>query len=144
MSTPPATFSELLRQYRRLANLTQENLAERAGISTRSVSDLERAISRAPHTDTVELLARAFGLTGQERDTFLAVAHPSPTPSVASLSGPLELPPLPTALTSLIGREREEAGIVHLLQREEVRLLTLTGPAGVGKTRLALQVTRTL
>ncbi len=144
MSTPLATFSELLRQYRRLANLTQEELAERAGISTRSVSDLERGISRAPHTDTVQLLARAFGLTGQERDTFLAVAHPSPIPSVVSQTAPLELPPLPTALTSLIGREREEAGIVHLLQREDVRLLTLTGPAGVGKTRLALQVTRTL
>src|SRR5579885_2138757 len=132
-------FGALLKQHRRAANLTQEALAERAGISARSISDLERGLSRAPHPDTIAFLAQALGLSGPERATFLAAAHPQP----AAAAGSLEPPPLPAVLSPLIAREREEAGVVHLLQRDAVRLLTLTGPAGVGKTRLALQVART-
>ncbi|HEU5431410.1 MAG TPA: AAA family ATPase, partial [Thermomicrobiales bacterium] len=51
---------------------------------------------------------------------------------------------LPAPLTSFIDREREQAAITALLRRDEVRLLTLTGPAGVGKTRLALAVAQSL
>ncbi|HEX6778337.1 MAG TPA: tetratricopeptide repeat protein [Ktedonobacterales bacterium] len=132
-------FGALLKQYRRAANLTQEALAEQAGISARSVSDLERGLSRAPHPDTIAYLAQALGLSGPERAAFLAAARPQPSPAQAAL----ELPALPAVLSPLIAREREEAGVFHLLQRDAVRLLTLTGPAGVGKTRLALQVART-
>ena len=133
------SFGALLKQHRRAANLTQEALAERAGISARSISDLERGLSRAPHPDTIALLAQALALSEPARATFLAAARPEPSIAEASL----ELPPLPTVLSPLIAREREEAALFHLLQRDSIRLLTLTGPAGVGKTRLALQVART-
>ena len=134
-----APFGALLKQHRRAANLTQEALAERAGASARSISDLERGLSRTPHPATVALLAQALSLTGEEYAAFLAAAHPQPALSAS----PLELPPLPIVLSPLVGREREEAALFHLLQRDSLRLLTLTGAAGVGKTRLALQVART-
>ncbi len=134
-----SSYGALLKQHRRAANLTQEALAERAGISARSISDLERGLNRAPHPDTIALLAQALGLSGPARATFLAAARPEPSTAAASL----ELPPLPAVLSPLIAREREEAALFHLLQRDSIRLLTLTGPAGVGKTRLALQVART-
>lgn len=134
-----SAFGSLLKQYRRAANLTQEGLAERAGISARSVSDLERGLSRMPHPDTVTLLAHALSLTGTQHAEFLAAAR-SQQPSPVS---PLELPPLPIALSPIIAREREEASLFHLLQRDSIRFLTLTGPAGVGKTRLSFQIAQT-
>ena len=75
MPTPhPKTFGELLRRFRVAAGLTQEELAERAQLSTRAVSDLERGINRTPRRDTVQLLADALELTQAERATFEAVA----------------------------------------------------------------------
>jgi predicted ATPase/DNA-binding CsgD family transcriptional regulator len=71
------------------------------------------------------------------------IARPSPVPLVPPSRK--ELNPsarLPTPVTSLIGRERETAEIVALLHQPEVRLVTLTGPGGVGKTRLAIEVAR--
>ena len=59
------SFAVLLRRYR--AGLTQEELAERAGLSVRAVSDLERGVRRAPYKETVRLLAEALGLGVQER-----------------------------------------------------------------------------
>src|SRR5579863_6431689 len=100
-----SVFGALLKQHRRAANLTQEALAERAGISARSVSDLERGLSRAPHPDTIAYLARALDLSGPERAAFLAAARPQPSAAQAAL----ELPPLPAVLSPLIAREREEA-----------------------------------
>lgn len=62
-----AEFGYLLRSARREAGLTQEALAERAGISARAISDLERGINRAPRRDTLDMLAQALNLTGEER-----------------------------------------------------------------------------
>ncbi|HEY7122551.1 MAG TPA: tetratricopeptide repeat protein [Ktedonobacterales bacterium] len=137
-----ASFGHLLRRYRIRRGLTQEELAESASISARSITDLERGVSRNPHKNTVILLADALQLAQQERVAFLEAARgreaSSPPAQVIGLKR--LLPPL----TSLIGREREEAVLARLLQQERVRLLTLTGPAGVGKTRMAMQVALTV
>jgi non-specific serine/threonine protein kinase len=138
-------FGTLLRRYRRAAGLTQEQLAEQTGVSVRTISDLERGVRDTPHQDTILLLATALGLQDADRTVFLAATGrlrapaPQPLAMVPSSLGPAEHPTnLPRALTSFIGREREQAAILHLLQ--DVPLLTLTGAGGCGKTRLALMV----
>ena len=68
-------FGGLLRRLRDEAGLTQEELAEAAGVSQRAVSDLERGINRTARKDTALLLAGALGLDGQRRDLFVAAAR---------------------------------------------------------------------
>jgi predicted ATPase/DNA-binding XRE family transcriptional regulator len=134
------TFGRLLRQHRRGAGWTQEQLAERTGISVRSLSDMERGVSRWPHRDTVQLLADALQLATAERTVFINAAR-RPYAQVASGQSAVRYrSDLPSAPTPLIGREHEEAALAHLLRRDDVRLITLIGPPGVGKTRLAVQV----
>src|SRR3984893_6351323 len=72
---PALSFAGLLRQLRAEARLTQEELAQAATVSPRSVSDLERGINRTAHKDTAVLLAGALGLTGPARELFVAAAR---------------------------------------------------------------------
>ena len=74
------SFGELLRRRRLAAGLTQEALAERAGISAKAVSDLERDPDRTPRLDTIGLLADALGLEAGDRAGLLAAARPQPSP----------------------------------------------------------------
>src|SRR5919199_6691937 len=113
------TFGALLRQYRRAAGLTQEALAERAGLTAQAISALERGVRRRPHPSTVRLLAAALRLHAQDRAAFEAAAHHARDAVVRTT-----LRPQPTGssdLPSFVGREREPA----LLERH------LGGEAGL-------------
>jgi predicted ATPase/DNA-binding XRE family transcriptional regulator len=140
-------FGVLLKRYRIAAGLSQEALAERANLSLRAISDLERGINRSPRYTTLELLVNALPLSPQQRETLRAVvrddAHPEINPSASAKSSAnrtvIPLPP-----TRLVGRETERAQAIQAFQERKTRLLTLIGPSGVGKTRLALEIAQEL
>lgn len=118
--------------------MTQEELAERAGVSARTVSDVERGLRTIVHHDTARRLASALGLEGEQRGIFEAIARGRAfDPVSASPAGGL-----PTVPTPFLGRSRELVSIKATLLAGQVRLLTLTGPGGIGKTRLAVEAAR--
>src|SRR5215471_10762302 len=141
MHDQQTSFGILLKRYRLAAGLTQEALATRAGLSARTIADLERGINRLPRHDTFELLLTALDLTVQQRALFVAMVRPEMTATVNGSRRPSRIPLPPTPL---IGREQEMARAVHFMQPDRARMLTLTGPAGVGKTRLAIQIAQEL
>lgn len=129
-------FGPLLRRLRDRAGLTQEELAERAGLTSHAVSALERGTRTRPYPHTVRALAAALDVDDAERAALLA-AVPRSRPGRAGPADPA--PERPAALvippTRLHGRERDVAVVTGLV-RNGSRLVTLTGPGGVGKTRL--------
>jgi predicted ATPase/DNA-binding XRE family transcriptional regulator len=141
---PEQGFDGLLRSRRRAAGLTQAELAARAGVGVRTVRDLERGRANRPQRTTVELLATALGLSGDDRAAFVAAARrPGPGEPAAAETGPAPTPRrvigLPPA-GPLIGRDRDVDDVAELLLTAEP-IVSLVGLAGVGKTSLALAVT---
>ena len=155
-------FGDLLRRHRVLAGMSQEELAERARLSARAISDLERGVKRTPRRDTVQLLAEALGLSGETRTAFVTTAREpaarraprdagrpqaavenattSPHGSVTLAGGFLGAVPE----GRLIGREAELSTIlagVEAAMEGTGRLLVVAGEPGVGKTRLSQEAT---
>jgi transcriptional regulator with XRE-family HTH domain len=142
-SAEPRGFGELLRRYRTAARLTQEELAEQAGLSVRGIQDLERGLRHSPHPETTRRLVNALGLRDAERTELLGAVGRAGLSSgrrTAVASSPTTTLPLP--LTSFVGRAAELSEIQRLLSA--TRLLTLTGAGGIGKTRLAVEAARHL
>ena len=147
------SFGYWVRRWRKARDLTQDELARRVGCSVSTIRKIE-VDERRPSQQAAERIAAVLELPPAERRVFLAVAReelapdwlPAPptapvTPAGAAPgSSRLRRSSTPRALTPLVGREQEVARVRHHLLCPEVRLVTLTGPGGTGKTRLAMQV----
>jgi transcriptional regulator with XRE-family HTH domain len=143
-------FGSQLRQFRVRSGLSQEALAELADVSRATIASLEQGLRSHPHPHTVAALADALNLGSVDRLALEQLAGASP--ARRGIPGPPTNPPdamlagarkrLPFPPTPLVGRVAEVAQAIALLDpsRSNVRLLTLHGPGGVGKTRLALAV----
>jgi predicted ATPase/transcriptional regulator with XRE-family HTH domain len=137
-------FGAVLRRLRERAGLSQQELAERAGLTSHAVSALERGTRTRPYPHTVRSLADALHVSDAEREALIA-AVPSrrrrQDPDAASTAATGDRLPRPPGLvmppTALYGRERDIASVAELVRTEGARMVTLTGPGGVGKTRLA-------
>jgi predicted ATPase/DNA-binding XRE family transcriptional regulator len=134
----PPSFGTQLKTLREAAGFTQEELATIAGLSVHAVSALERGERRRPHVDTVRALSAALDLTGEAREALVGSARAAaPRAGVGLRDVSVPLP-----LTTLLGRDGEMRTLRQWLADPGVRLVTLTGPGGAGKTRLALELAR--
>src|SRR5437763_1766701 len=151
------SFGEWLRRQRKRLDLTQEALADQVGCSKDTVRKVELGMRR-PSRQLAELLAKRFHVPAEQQDAFVHFARgladvPLPLTTVSptgnSRSSSLRLSPdplnnLPAPPTPFIGRERELEKLSALILRDGVRMVTLTGPGGTGKTRLALRAAESL
>jgi predicted ATPase/transcriptional regulator with XRE-family HTH domain len=151
------TFGSWLKQRRRELGFTQDELSERIGCSVFTLRKLE-AGARRPSGQIAQLLADYLHVRHEEREAFIAFARTGmPSSALVTLgssnegagqyavhvpwrSSHLSRTNLPALLTTLVGREAEVTAARDILLQPKVRLLTLTGPPGIGKTRLALQL----
>jgi transcriptional regulator with XRE-family HTH domain len=151
------SFAGLLRRLRDEAQMTQEELAEAASVSPRSVSDLEQGINPAAHKDTAQLLAGALNMTGPARELFVAAAN-GRAPADDVLAARHEMAPGPFAATAtqalprdtaaFTGRHAELAQLMATLAAAAggavVGIHAIDGTAGIGKTTFAVHAAHRL
>jgi tetratricopeptide (TPR) repeat protein/transcriptional regulator with XRE-family HTH domain len=156
MAEPGLSFAGLLRQLRTEARLTQEELAEAANLSRRSVSDLERGINRTARKDTAPLLADALSLAGPARGLFVAAAR-GRGPAAEVLAAVRGATPgaaaatrtLPRDIASFTGRQGELTQLLGVIDSPVadggvVGIHAIGGMAGVGKTTFAVHAAHRL
>ncbi|MFN8475570.1 MAG: tetratricopeptide repeat protein [Anaerolineae bacterium] len=146
----PITFGGWLRQRRNELRLTREELARRIGCSVSTLRKIEDG-ERRPSGQIAELMAKSLDIPPATRTTFVRVARGElSVDRLASASMPMTAPghsstsstlrhSLPIIPTPVIGRQREVGALSQLLRDPQCRLLTLVGPGGIGKTRLAIE-----
>ncbi|HEX7308201.1 ATP-binding protein [Lentzea sp.] len=125
-----SAFAELLRRHRATTGLSQVELARLSGISDRALRDLEQG-RRVPRAQSARLMATALALAGDDLTAFLAAARPHSTPAraaVVSTGG------------GLLGRSDELRSLLDLVLLARHRIVTVTGPAGAGKSSLAAEL----
>lgn len=144
--SPPGGGSAgaLVRGWRERALLTQEQLAERAGLSVRTIRRLESDDSIRPQGNTLRQLATALNLNTDEQETLAAAARGATTPASAgdvappAPSAPEEAAPrqLPAPPPGFTGREAELADLDRMQDTSAVVITAIDGMAGIGKTAL--------
>jgi predicted ATPase/DNA-binding XRE family transcriptional regulator len=138
-----AALSDVVRSYRLRAGLSQEQLAERAGISVKAIGAIEQGVRKAPYRHTIAQLARALNLPGTEaailseaaeRSRRRGASRQTVTPKTVDNN-------LPRATTSFV--ERAEVERIQELA-ETHRCVTIVGPGGIGKTRTVVEAANRL
>ncbi|MDO8755494.1 MAG: helix-turn-helix domain-containing protein, partial [Anaerolineales bacterium] len=145
------SFGEWLKRQRKALGMTQEQLAQQVFCSTSALKKIEAELRR-PSMQISERLAEIFNIPTSEKNAFLRFTRGGewqPTFSGSITNTWRNLPRtissnIPATVTSLIARENDLAEIQAYLQKEDIRLLTLIGPPGIGKTRLGIETARTL
>src|SRR5574342_823728 len=144
------SFGLWLQKRRKALDLTREELAQKIGCSASALRKIETDV-RHPSKQLAELLANALDIPMEERSTFIRIARgeqsiermrsSAPLPDLSQLQPPRTITnPIPIPSTPLIGRESELSALRQMLEDPQCRLITLVGPGGIGKTRLALEI----
>ena len=133
-----SSFGKKVKEYRIRIGLTQEELAEHTFYSLGGVRKIESGQRPPPrHLDVLEKFADCLQVPTQERTDFFDLARRERFSLQVTLANATHLP---APRTLLIGRDKDADALCGLLRSKELRCLTLTGPAGVGKTQLAIRV----
>ena len=139
-------LGELLLRHRLATGVSQRELARSAGLSERAIRDLERGATDRPRRHSVRAIAQALGLNDAQRAVFLAAAVPAPAVDQPVTDRALPVPLLtPTGSADLlIGRADELRALTDLVLGGRHRIVTVTGPGGVGKSRLVAELVAAL